>query len=129
MPTALDSGRRSPRKLLRAFVARLLGSKVGTPSGGGGWRPQPAPPYESALNSRPLSATGRRESIVERFLRQDPVPGSARLTTLLYVILWNTGGYGVDGWEWIFVILAVFADLASYGGSRYGWRDPRTRTY
>ena len=51
------------------------------------------------------------------------------ITTLLYVILWNTGGYGVDGWEWIFVILAVFADLASYGGSRYGWRDPRTRTY
>jgi len=25
MPTALDNGRRSPRKLLRAVVARLLG--------------------------------------------------------------------------------------------------------
>jgi hypothetical protein len=44
------------------------------------------------------------------------------LTTLTYVILWNTSGYGVDGWEWILVILAVFADLGSYGASRYGRR-------
>jgi len=28
MPTALDSGRRSPRKLLGAVVARLLGRKI-----------------------------------------------------------------------------------------------------
>jgi hypothetical protein len=27
MPTALDNGRRSPRKLLRAVVARLLGRR------------------------------------------------------------------------------------------------------
>ena len=27
VPTALDNGRRSPRKLLRAVVARLLGGK------------------------------------------------------------------------------------------------------
>ena len=27
LPTALDNGRRSPRKLLRAVVARLLGRK------------------------------------------------------------------------------------------------------
>ena len=27
VPTALDNGRRSPRKLLRAVVARLLGRK------------------------------------------------------------------------------------------------------
>ena len=27
-PTALDDGRRSPRKLLRAVVARLLGRKA-----------------------------------------------------------------------------------------------------
>jgi hypothetical protein len=27
MPSALDNGRRSPRKLLRALVARLLGRK------------------------------------------------------------------------------------------------------
>ena len=46
------------------------------------------------------------------------------LTTLLYVILWNTGGRGVTGWEWFFVVLAVFGDLASYGGSRYGRRRP-----
>jgi hypothetical protein len=45
------------------------------------------------------------------------------LTTLMYVILWNTGGRGVTGWEWIFVIVAVFADLASYGGSAYGRRQ------
>jgi hypothetical protein len=51
------------------------------------------------------------------------------ITTLLYVILWNTGGYGVEGWEWIVVILGVFSDLAAYGGSRYGWRDPRARAY
>jgi hypothetical protein len=40
----------------------------------------------------------------------------------MYVIFWNTGGRGVTGWEWIFVILAVFADLASYGGGAYGRR-------
>jgi len=27
MPTALDNGQRSPRKLLRAVIARLLGKK------------------------------------------------------------------------------------------------------
>jgi hypothetical protein len=37
------------------------------------------------------------------------------LTTLLYVILWNTGGRGVTGWEWIFVVLAFFCDLAVHG--------------
>ena len=45
------------------------------------------------------------------------------LTMLMYVILWNTGGHGVNGWEWIFVIFAVFSDLASYGGSAYGRRQ------
>ena len=45
------------------------------------------------------------------------------VTTLAYVIFWNTGGHGVTGWEWIFVILAVFADLVSYGGGgAYGRR-------
>ena len=39
------------------------------------------------------------------------------LTTLLYVILWNTGGRGVTGWEWIFVILAFFGDLASHAAA------------
>ena len=46
----------------------------------------------------------------------------APLTTLLYVILWNTNGRGVDGWEWILVVFAVFGDLASYGGGAYGRR-------
>jgi hypothetical protein len=46
------------------------------------------------------------------------------LTTLLYVILWNTGGRGVTGWEWIFVILALFGDFASYGAGAYGRRRP-----
>jgi hypothetical protein len=41
------------------------------------------------------------------------------LTTLLYVILWNTGGRGVTGWEWIFVILALFGDLATYSARAY----------
>jgi hypothetical protein len=39
------------------------------------------------------------------------------VTTLLYVILWNTGGRGVTGWEWFVVVLAVFADLAMNGGA------------
>jgi hypothetical protein len=44
------------------------------------------------------------------------------ITTLLYVILWNTNGRGVNGWEWILVIFGVFADLASYGSRAYGGR-------
>ncbi|HSC49813.1 MAG TPA: hypothetical protein VLD16_06060 [Gaiellaceae bacterium] len=39
------------------------------------------------------------------------------LTTLLYVILWNTGGRGVTGWEWIVVILAFLGDVAAHGMS------------
>jgi len=38
-------------------------------------------------------------------------------TTLMYVLLWNTNGRGVDGWEWIFVALAVLVDLTSHGDS------------
>ncbi len=36
------------------------------------------------------------------------------ITTLLYVIAWNTNGRGVHGWEWLLVVLGVFADFASY---------------
>ena len=36
------------------------------------------------------------------------------LTTLLYVILWNTGGHGVTGWEWIVVVFAFFGDVAAH---------------
>ena len=32
MPTALDNGQRSPKKLLRAVIARLLGRKPEPPS-------------------------------------------------------------------------------------------------
>ena len=39
------------------------------------------------------------------------------LTTLLYVILWNTGSRGVTGWEWIVVILAFFGDVAAHSVS------------
>jgi hypothetical protein len=42
------------------------------------------------------------------------------LTTLMYVILWNTNGYGVDGWEWLFVILALFGDVVSHAGGALG---------
>jgi hypothetical protein len=45
------------------------------------------------------------------------------LTTLTYVILWNTGGRGVTGWEWFLVILAVLGDLVSHGGSAYRRRQ------
>jgi hypothetical protein len=27
---------------------------------------------------------------------------------------------GVDGWEWIFVVLALLADVASHGGASLG---------
>jgi hypothetical protein len=36
------------------------------------------------------------------------------IATLLYVIVWNTNGRGVHGWEWLLVVLGAFADLASY---------------
>lgn len=44
------------------------------------------------------------------------------ITTLLYVILWNTNGRGVNGWEWILVIFGVFGDLASYAARAAGGR-------
>lgn len=39
------------------------------------------------------------------------------LTTLLYVILWNTGGRGVTGWEWVIVVLALFGDVAAHAAA------------
>ena len=40
-------------------------------------------------------------------------------TTLAYAVMWDTGTRTVDGFEWFIVILAFFADLASYAsGSR-----------
>lgn len=44
------------------------------------------------------------------------------LTTLMYVILWNTNGHGVVGWEWILVVLAIFRDTATHGGGVFSRR-------
>jgi hypothetical protein len=41
-------------------------------------------------------------------------------TTLMFVIV-SPGG--VVGFEWVWIGLAVFADIASYSGSAYGNRD------
>jgi hypothetical protein len=41
------------------------------------------------------------------------------ITTLVYVILWNTNGRGVNGWEWLLVILGVLCDLGSYARGGY----------
>jgi hypothetical protein len=39
-------------------------------------------------------------------------------TTLAYAVMWDTGTRDVNGFEWFIVILAFFADLASYAGGR-----------
>ena len=40
-------------------------------------------------------------------------------TTLAYAVMWDAGSNKVYGFEWFIVVLAFFADLASYGaGSR-----------
>jgi hypothetical protein len=44
------------------------------------------------------------------------------LTTLAYVILWNTNGYGVNGWEWILVVLALVWDVSTHGGGVFARR-------
>jgi hypothetical protein len=41
--------------------------------------------------------------------------------TLMYVILWRTGG--LSGWDWFWVALAAFLDLVHWGGS---WTQRRT---
>ncbi len=43
-------------------------------------------------------------------------------TTLMYLIVWSplTGIYGFD---WVWLGLAVVADIASYGGGAYGNRE------
>jgi hypothetical protein len=39
-------------------------------------------------------------------------------TTLAYALMWGAGTGEVSGFEWFIVILAFFADLASYASSR-----------
>jgi hypothetical protein len=41
-------------------------------------------------------------------------------TTLMYILV---APGGVVGFEWVWIGLAVFADIASYSGSAYGNRD------
>ena len=40
-------------------------------------------------------------------------------TTLMYVIIFPLAGF----WDWLFLILAIIADLASYGGGGYSNRE------
>ena len=40
-------------------------------------------------------------------------------TVLMYVIIFPVVGV----WDWLFLILAIFFDVASYGGGGYGNRD------
>jgi hypothetical protein len=43
-------------------------------------------------------------------------------TTLFYVLLWNPTT-GIQGFDWVWIGLAVVIDLASYGTSAYGGRN------
>ncbi len=40
-------------------------------------------------------------------------------TTLMYVVV---GIGGITGWDWLWMALAVFADIASYAGGALGGR-------
>lgn len=42
-------------------------------------------------------------------------------TTLMYVLLWSPAG--LIGWDWFWLILAVFLDLTHYAGTAYGGKD------
>lgn len=41
-------------------------------------------------------------------------------TTLMFVAV---APGGVNGWDWLWIALAVFADIASYAGGGYGNRN------
>ncbi len=43
-------------------------------------------------------------------------------TTLMYVLLW-TPGVGLTGWDWMWLILAVFCDLMHYSSTAYSNRN------
>lgn len=34
-------------------------------------------------------------------------------TTLFYVLLW-TPGIGLNGWDWVWIVMAVFLDISHY---------------
>ena len=53
-------------------------------------------------------------------------------TTLMYALLW-TPGIGLTGWDWMWVIVAVFCDLMHYSSHAYynrnkipGLKEPAT---
>jgi hypothetical protein len=46
-------------------------------------------------------------------------------TTLVYAVMWDIGGHGVDGIEWFFVALAFAVDLSSWFGGR-GYQSQRS---
>ena len=39
-------------------------------------------------------------------------------TTLVYALIY-TPGFGLSGWDFVWLILALMLDLSSYGGSAY----------
>ena len=43
-------------------------------------------------------------------------------TTLMYILLWAPG-VGLYGWDWFWIVLAVFLDLGHYGHTAYNNRD------
>ena len=43
-------------------------------------------------------------------------------TTLMYVLLWNPGT-GLVGFDWFWLIIAVFLDISHWAGSAYANRD------
>jgi hypothetical protein len=43
-------------------------------------------------------------------------------TTIMYVLLW-TPGIGLTGFDWIWLILAVFCDLSHYASTAYSNRN------
>ena len=43
-------------------------------------------------------------------------------TTLMYVIVW-TPGVGLVGWDWMWIVLAVFLDISHYASAGYANRD------
>jgi hypothetical protein len=49
-------------------------------------------------------------------------------TTLMYVLAWSPV-VGVTGWGWFWVLIGLFLDLGSYGGSAYGNRGNIRNSY
>ena len=50
-------------------------------------------------------------------------------TTLIYAVMWDAGTNGVEGIEWLFVVLAFLIDLGSWGFGDRGRRRRREPAY